>query len=300
VRKPTLLADIIKELLTKSKIKRHKENTMKFNLTLFLSLFSFFASGQTQKTEVLTLGTFHFAFPNLDIKKVENKDQIDVLEPEYQKEIEEIVKRISKFRPTIIAIERDPNLQSHVDSLYDKYLKGEYQLRRNEEEQIGFRLAKASGLKKLYCVDDGGTHYDYINSVLEGKDSLEKQKFMNFFYKNPDSLYLFYEKPIFKTKGVVAELRRLNNDRRVKGDLGNYLIGVFKYEMKENDFFGPDFVTGWWFNRNLRIFRNIQKINAKPADRILIIYGAGHLNILNPLYECSPEYKLVRTNDFLK
>jgi len=82
--------------------------------------------------------------------------------------------------------------------------------------------------------------------------------------------------------------------------MGTYLIGTFKYETKGNEFFGPDFVTGWWFNRNLRIFRNIQKINAKPADRILVIFGAGHMTLLNSFFDASPEYKLLKVNDYLK
>ncbi|MEP7266457.1 MAG: DUF5694 domain-containing protein, partial [Saprospiraceae bacterium] len=56
----------------------------------------------------------------------------------------------------------------------------------------------------------------------------------------------------------------------------------------------------WWFNRNLRIFRNIQKINAKPTDRILVIFGAGHMNLLNIFFKASPEYKLVERNKYLK
>ena len=267
-------------------------------ILLSLLLFSTFA--QSQKTEVVTLGTFHFNFPNLDIKKTEAADQIDVLQPQYQKEIEDIVKRIATFKPTIIAIEREPSKQAKYDSLYNKYLQGEYELRRNEEEQIGFRLAKVLGIKKLYCIDSDGRYYEDNNKVLEGKDSIENKKFMSYFYKNPDTTKEFFPKPIFKTEGILAELRRVNDDDKVKKDLGNYLIGVFKYETKDNEFFGPDFVTGWWFNRNLRILRNLQKINAKPTDKILLIFGHGHLNILNILLECSPEYKLVKTNDYLK
>jgi hypothetical protein len=37
--------------------------------------------------------------------------------------------------------------------------------------------------------------------------------------------------------------------------------------------------------------RNIQRVDAKPSDRILVIFGAGHLNILNYLFECLPEYR---------
>ena len=88
---------------------------MKFYLAILLSLLLCSSSGQSQKTEVLTLGTFHFNFPNLDIKKIEAADQIDVLQPKYQKEIEDIVTRIVTFKPTIIAIEREPSKQAKYD-----------------------------------------------------------------------------------------------------------------------------------------------------------------------------------------
>ena len=138
--------------------------------------------------------------------------------------------------------------------------------------------------------------YEYVDRFLESKDSSEVQKFMNFFYKNPDSLKFFAPRPVFKTEGITAALKNCNDEASIKKDFGNYLIGIFKYTTKENEFFGTDFVTGWWINRNLRIFRNIQKINAKPTDRNLIIFGSGHLSVLNYLFECSPEYKLMKTN----
>lgn len=53
---------------------------------LFLTVSSVMGSVQNdQKIKVLTLGTFHFAFPNLDVVKTEEKDIIDVLQPDYQK-----------------------------------------------------------------------------------------------------------------------------------------------------------------------------------------------------------------------
>lgn len=256
--------------------------------------------GQSQKTEVLTLGVFHFAFPNLDIQKTSAADQIDVLESKYQLEIESIVRRIARFKPTIIAIERQPGDQSKYDSLYNAYLRGDHQLTRDEEQQIGFRIAKLEGIKKLFCIDCWGKYYEDIAKVFNSKDSTESKKFEGYFHKNPDTAKRYAQKPIFKTKGILSELRRMNSSDNTTKDLGNYLIGVFKYETKDNTYFGPDFVTGWWFNRNLRIFRNLQRIDVKPTDKILVIYGAGHLNILNNLLASSPEYKLVKTNDYLK
>ncbi|HRH50380.1 MAG TPA: DUF5694 domain-containing protein [Panacibacter sp.] len=232
--------------------------------------------------------------------KTKKDDQIDVLDPKYQKEIEDIVARIAKFKPTIIAIERNPTEQSKYDSLYNKYLQDKYNLSRGEEEQLGFRIAKMMNLKTLHCVNAWGRDYEILDSVLEGKDSLENKKFMNYFNKYADTVKQYFPKPVFKTKGIRAELIQKNDPKNINRDLGTYLIGTFKYETSDNEFFGPDFVTGWWFNRNLRIFRNIQKINAKPTDRILVIFGAGHMTLLNSFFEASPEYKLFNVNDYLK
>jgi len=254
-----------------------------------------------EQVEILTLGSFHFDFPNLDVKKTNDEDQIDVFDPKYQKEIESIVDKLEEFNPTIIVIERRPEHQKKYDSLYNEYLAGKHELSRNEDQQIGFRLAKRMGLKQLVCVDSWGRDYEDVTHLFEGADSIEKQKFMDFFVNNPDSLMDPYrnEAEIFKTHGILAQLKRINEDDRITKTLGYYLTGVFKYEMPENNQFGVDFVTGWWFNRNLRIFRNIQRINATPRDRVLVIFGAGHMNLLNVLFEASPEYQLLKVNDYL-
>jgi hypothetical protein len=271
----------------------------KYYIIVFLLIQSFSVL-IAQEVDVLTLATFHFAFHNRDIQKIENDDQINVLKPEHQNEIEKIAGMISTFKPTIIAIEVDPIQQTKIDSLYNDYLNGKYQLSREESEQIGFRLAKQNNIKKLYCVNDWGKLPEQINNVVYGNDTFARQKFMDFFYNNPDSLKIYEKEDVYKTKGILEELRELNSDVFLKKDLGNYLISVFKYETDENEFFGVDFTTGWWFNRNLKIFRNIQKIPTKPDDRILVIYGSGHMNILNILFDASPEYRLVKANDYLK
>jgi hypothetical protein len=59
--------------------------------------------------EVLLVGTFHFAYQNLDVYKTEKDKQVDILSPERQKEVEELVDYISKFKPTKIVVEIEPN-----------------------------------------------------------------------------------------------------------------------------------------------------------------------------------------------
>lgn len=133
-------------------------------------------------------------------------------------------------------------------------------------------------------------------------DTAANKKFINFFYQNPDTAQIkaSFPEDIFTTKGIKAELRIKNSAENLQKDFGSYLIGIFKYETESEPFFGTDYVTGWWFNRNLRIFRNFQKIQRKPTDKILVIYGAGHMNLLNLFFRSSPEFNLVKTNDYLQ
>ncbi|WP_051201400.1 DUF5694 domain-containing protein [Christiangramia portivictoriae] len=273
---------------------------MKIHPLLFTLLITLQFNAQTNKTEVLTLGSFHFNFPNNDFVQTEKSNQIDVLKPKYQEEIKSIVQKLEKFQPTIIIIERKTSKQKYIDSLFNSYLNGEYDLKRDESQQIGFRLAKKIGIKKLYCVDEWGDFNQQVDQALFGKDSLEEKKFSNYYKETTDAKLKYSPENVFKKEGILAELIKLNDPENIKKSLGNYLIGPFKYESNEGDFFGVNFETGRWFNRNLKIFRNIQRIDINPNDKILVIFGSGHMNILNILFESSPEFELVDTNSFLQ
>jgi len=268
--------------------------------TVLICLPLLLAAQTTDKVLVVTLGTFHFDFPNLDVNRIEKSDQIDVLEPKYQEEIAGIVDGLMKFRPTIIVIERQPDQQSRVDSLYQAYVKGSYQLGRSEDEQIGFRLAKASGLRTLYCVDEWGAFNENLSRIIDGRDSVQAERFESYYFHNPDSLKKTKVKPMIKTNGLRKELLLVNDARKIRESLGDYLVGIFKYEATPNDFLGVDFETGRWFNRNLRIFRNIQRIDASERDRMVVLFGSGHLNLLNYFFDCSPEFQHIDVKQFLQ
>lgn len=267
--------------------KIEKENTISLN-------------SDAKSPKVLTLGTFHFDFPNRDIKTYDSNEQIDILTPKYQKEIEDIVDKLAKFKPTHIAIEIDPSRQKEYDSIYSAYLNGNYKLEKDEAQQIGFRLAKKMNLKRLDCVNDWEYHYNDIYELM--KDTVQRKQFINYFYNNPDFKIAHSNTnvSVFKSKGILKEFKRINTRAYNTKSLGDYFLGVFKYETPDNKNFGVDFTTGWWFNRNLKILRNIQRLNLSKNDRILVIYGSGHMNLLNPFFEASPEFELEDVGDYLK
>ncbi|PKO96850.1 MAG: hypothetical protein CVU12_03715, partial [Bacteroidetes bacterium HGW-Bacteroidetes-7] len=111
-----------------------------------------------------------------------------------------------------------------------------------------------------------------------------------------------YDVPVTNNKisNIIDALYEANNPDRIKERLATYLLHPFKYEENEGDFAGVDFESGRWYNRNLRIFRNIQRITNKGEDRILLIIGSEHLNLLNLFFDTSKEFELVSPLPYLE
>ncbi len=238
------------------------------------------------KAEIMTLGVFHFAYPNLDVVKTREENKISVLDEPYRSEIKAIAYAICEYKPTIIAVEVDPDKQNKIDSLYKLYNEGKFDLKKGEEYQLGFRIGKSLDIPKIYCINDWGRYYKDTEEIFE--DSIRLAKFEKYYYSNMNESV---EAP--KVTSIMDELYSLNNPEVIKKRLSVYLQVPFKYEENEGDFTGVDFETGRWFSRNLRIFRNIQRIPVNENDRILLIIGREHLNLLNWYFDVSEEFELV-------
>lgn len=277
-----------------------QRNMIKIILLLIVLFLQSFANGQTQdtpyKTEVMTLGVFHFEYPNLDAVRIEEKDKISVLDEPYQSEIAAIIKAIKEFNPTVIAIEFLPQRQQMIDSLYSLYESYSWELGKNEVYQLGFRLGRKLNISKIYCVDDPGKHYDNITEIFG--DSLRLAKFEHYYFNSPDSAYEL-PRPKGKVKSIIDALLIGNDPVQIKERLATYLLHPFKYEEHPGDFTGVDFESGRWYNRNLRIFRNIQRIPRTVGDKILFIVGSEHLNLLNLFFDVSREFELISPLKYL-
>ncbi len=66
----------------------------------------------------------------------------------------------------------------------------------------------------------------------------------------------------------------------------------------DSSYVGTD-VVAEWYSRNLRIFTNIDRI-VEPQDRILIIFGAGHKDILEDLIKDRVDWEYYDINQVLK
>lgn len=242
-----------------------------------------------QKTKVLVVGTFHMDYPGFDDHKTTDNDKIDVLKEPKKSEITELVDYIKKFKPTKIAVEarKDRNPTEKLQ----QYKAGTLKESRDETYQIAMRIAAEMQLDSLYPVDDVPLNQDWYK-----KDSISLNKMLgeiDWDRKEPlDSLYTTwydYNDKVTATSNLLSYFKYMNSPESHQYGYGAYLTGWFKSENNQ----GADFLSMWWYNRNLRIFRNIQGITDCAEDRIMVLMGNGHAAILRQLFEASPEYEFV-------
>ncbi|MEQ8518650.1 MAG: DUF5694 domain-containing protein [Cytophagales bacterium] len=272
------------------------------------------------KTKVLLLAVWHFDNPGLD-KYNEKID--DYFTDKRQAEIDEVLNKLEKFEPNKIFIEQNPRSQKIIDSLYSAYRNDEFKLidkktGRNEIYQLGFKLGKRLGLDKINCVDADGIwlgyyvdliadslNLDFYNKMEEEfeqshKEESEKNKKLSIsekliyfnqrenILKNHDYYNRFAVRVQDKEQSLFQTQERIDT---IDGNI--YYLRSFDFEN-----IGVDLVAEW-YKRNLKIYRNILELS-QNQDRILVIFGQGHMHYLNQMIEDHPEMELVDPLDYLK
>lgn len=240
-------------------------------------------------TEILVVGTFHMSNPGRDLA---NTQADDVLSPQRQAEIAQVIAVLKRFAPTKIAVEA-AFYEDAVQSRYADYVAGKVTLNRNEVQQLGFRIAKELGHRTIYSVDaDGefpllavedyakargyGVQYDAL--VAEARDSARAQ-----------SAYL-------KSHSILDVLRNMNAGPRVAWDLGwHYRLAHLGEPW---NWPGADLLSSY-YRRNMRISTNILKVADTPGDRVLVIYGAGHLGWLRQIFGSDPTVRVRTLEEFV-
>ena len=254
------------------------------------------ASGQqpsndksTARAEVLVVGVYHMANPGRDVF---NMPADDVLAPKRQAEITELLEVLKKFQPTKIAIEADPYGRRPQE--YADYLAGKHTLSRNENDQIGYRLAKELGHKKIYPVDaDGDFPFQRFTNYAKGSGRAKELETL----MGDVGATVKAQGEYLASHTVLETLLYMNTDAKVTQDVGFYYRQAHFGE--PGDWAGPDLVSDW-FRRNMRIYSNIVKLVESPNERVLVIYGAGHLGWLRQNFASDPSFRLRKLSEFVK
>ncbi|MBI1770089.1 MAG: hypothetical protein HY015_04560 [Bacteroidetes bacterium] len=260
---------------------------MKQVFSLLFAVIIFTSLNAQTKSKALVLGTYHMENPGLD-KFNMKADDIGTLKR--QDEVEAFVNHLASFKPTKICLEYPYAKRQKLNENYAAYLNGKYELRKNEIDQIGFRLAKKLGLKEVFAVDkEAPFEFDTVVTVAQ---KYQFFSFLEFLGKLPG--WLEEENQKLYSKTITQYYQYLNTPENVRKGHGFYLSTAAVG--KDDNYAGADLVADW-YERNLRIYRNILNIDRKPEDRFFILFGAGHSKILQDLIDDSAGFELVQLKD---
>ncbi len=245
--------------------------------------------------DFLFLGSYHMANPGRD---VHNTKADDVRTDKRQREIADVARLVGRYRPTKVFVEAGPSSQARLDEEYAASCRGKRPLEPDETEQLGYRIACNNGLPGVIAVDwnDLGPikdedSVDYLKAIERHGQQAQRARDLRIGAAQAAS-----DQAVLDRGSIGDMLRRLNSPEWLAANARAYhRIGLYG---TAEDPVGANWVM-LWHGRNLAIFNNIAR-RTVPGDRVLVIYGAGHGNLLRQFAADSGVYRVQDTGQWLR
>jgi hypothetical protein len=249
---------------------------------------------RADEVRVMLLGTYHFANPGADAIK---QTVDDVLAPRRQREIEDVVQRLSRWAPDQIAVEWPFSFADSIEARYERYRAGTLAPSRDEVVQIGFRLAARLGHPAVHPIDYRmPIGNDSIGALTKRRPELKRtsDSIMAVMQAAADS------HAVWMRGATIAEhLRAANTEEALHQ--GNSL-GMFGslLQVGEGDNYGGPQLLAKWYERNIRMAHHLTRILRPGSDRLLVIVGSGHVPPLRNILDEAPQFCPVSPLPYLR
>lgn len=243
------------------------------------------------KIPVLNLGTFHMG-ATYDVVS----EEFDSRDYENRKRIHQIAEKLSAFKPTVIIVEKIPDFNDILMSKYTEYTNNPEMIFENptEVELLAFELGRISGTKRIYGIDTMVRYNYLIDSEIE--NSLDSITY-NTYEENPLK-YHSIDNDIDSFDDVYEKLKMINQNEYLD-HLIQYNADIFTHVGTENGYEGADEASKY-YQRNLRMYSNLNRIKLTNEDRVFILLGGTHTAFFRDFISRSPKYELVDTFKYLK
>jgi len=244
-----------------------------------------------EKIKVLNFGAFHMG-STTDAHTTE----FDQHKKENQLRLHEIVKKIALFKPTVIVLEKLPENNEKLQAQYKKYIKNPNMSFKNpsEVELLAFELGRLSKTERIYGIDHKMS-YNYM--IAKDIENSIDSSFINNFYMNPMQFYP--EVDIDEDTLDLLDKLKLTNEEKYLDFLMTVNADIITHVGTEKGFEGAD-ESAKYYQRNLRMYSNLNRIKLNKDDRVFILLGASHTAFFRDFINRSPKYEMVNTFDYLK
>ncbi|MGB3543844.1 DUF5694 domain-containing protein [Rubrivirga sp.] len=239
------------------------------------------AGGQIQ---VMLLGTAHLANNSPDTYTV---DVPDVLVPERQAELDDLVERLAAFAPQHVGVEWVWGEEdARADSLYAAYLaSGGLSDDADEAVQVGFRLARRLGLDGVQPIDFPRDPLstpirEYVARGGEIKHTMDYNQLI------PDRLRVD-EDSLIRAVSLVDYYTWLNDDSALRGN--HFQMFMALGAGQDADYPGPNKLTAW-YGRNVNMVHHILRTVRPGDERVFVVVGAGHVRSMRHMLDEAPHF----------
>lgn len=243
---------------------------------------------KNDKIKILNFGTFHMGFTP-DANTVEYDEHSD----KNKKEVHEIAKKLSRFEPTVIIVETVPTYNNTLRKAYLDYLDNPNMTFKHpsEIELLAFELGRLCQVDKIYGIDHK-MEYDY-SKIGEMAKELKEETYLTFM-GNMDA----FNGLEYNQANTLGKLRIGNSDEYLDWLIvGN--ADIMTHVSTEKGFEGAD-EAAKYYQRNLRMYSNLNKLPLSKDDRVFILMGTSHTAFFRDFMSRSPKYEMVNTLDYLK
>jgi len=246
--------------------------------------------------QVMVLGVYHMDNPGRDV----NNARIDpVTTPEKQTQMVEAVEALARFEPTAIAIERvAPDPSTMLDAGWPQYNPATLTTNADERVQLGYRLASLTHVDRVYAVDEkdreGQPSYFPYGDLVSWADANGKKDVLQGMNAEVQA-YLHEREVEQRSRSVQQILAAMNTEQMAQWNGSHYYRFL---QFGGGDVLPGAELNGRWYTRNAMIFAKLMQV-AKPGDRIVLMFGAGHAYWLRHFVQTTPGFELIEPTAYL-
>ncbi len=274
-------------------------------------------AAKDDRKEVVLLGLWHFSNPGADEY---NTTVENYFSDRRQQEINQVNQALAKYNPSKVFVECMSSDQAYFDSLYQEKDFDPQKLANSrgtsEHYQIGFKLSKMLGLNGVECVDAPGL---WLGSAANEVAAKQYPALDAAFTKKMEE-HIHEENQFLKEHSIAEGLVRYNTKESLGLNHDIYIsffssiidqskeedFPVFYKDEKEDrlaispdqKYIGAELISEW-YRRNIKIFSKVLERVEEDDDRILIIFGQGHIPILRRMFDDHPKYRIVEVAEVL-
>lgn len=243
------------------------------------------------KIEVLNFGTFHMGYTS-----DANTTEFDEHNKENQRQVHEVAQMLAEFKPTVILVEVPPKYDGWLDSTYNAYLKDPKMHfdRPDEVELLAFELGRLSNTKRIYGIDHKMSYnYNIGNQITNTIDPVTYNSY------NEDPYSYYPEVNLNEDSLSLLDRLKVGNHDKYLDFLITINADILTHAGTDENFEGAD-EAAKYYQRNLRMFSNLNRIELSKDDRVFILMGGSHTAFFRDFISRSPKYEMVNTLDYLK